>query len=110
MLPLIAMLLLAVMQLGVTFGHYLSLTDAVSSGARHATVSRLTPYPTAVTTSAVLAAAGALDPAKVQVTVSSTWAAGAPVTVTASYPYAIDILGIVVHSGRLESTSTGRVE
>jgi len=109
-LPLVAMLLLAVMQFGVTFGHYLSLTDAVGTGARQATVSRLAPDPAAATKTAVLAAAGALDPAKVEVKVTSTWAPGAPVTVTATYPYAIDVLGIVVHSGRLESTSTGRVE
>jgi hypothetical protein len=41
---------------------------------------------------------------------SSTWDSGADVTVTASYPYSISLLGIVVKSGQLSSKTTERVE
>jgi hypothetical protein len=73
-------------------------------------VSRTLADPTAATTSAVLSAASDLDPAKVDVTVASSWTAGANVTVTATYPYDINILGIVVASGDLHSATTERVE
>ena len=51
--------------------------------------------------------AGGLDPAKVAVTVTAT---DSDVTVKATYPYAIDILGIVVTSGNLTSTTKERLE
>jgi hypothetical protein len=35
---------------------------------------------------------------------------GADVTVTATYPYKISLLGLVVKTGRLSSTTTERVE
>src|SRR5205823_14830115 len=41
---------------------------------------------------------------------SSSWDPGSDVTVTASYPYSISLLGLVVKSGRLSSTTTERVE
>ena len=37
-------------------------------------------------------------------------ARGADVTVHTSYPYSISLLGIVVKSGRITSTTTERVE
>ena len=43
-------------------------------------------------------------------TCSSTWQPGADVTVTATYPYKISLLGLVVKTGRLSSTTTERVE
>jgi hypothetical protein len=44
------------------------------------------------------------------VTVTSTWQPASDVTVTATYPYQISLLGIVVKSGDLSSTTTERVE
>jgi hypothetical protein len=44
------------------------------------------------------------------VAVTSSWAPGEDVTVTATYPYSIDLLGLVVKSGFLSSTTTERVE
>jgi hypothetical protein len=55
-------------------------------------------------------AAKNLDQKKLTVTVSSTWKAGEDVIVTAQYPYQIKILGLVVKSGNLKSTTTERVE
>ena len=41
---------------------------------------------------------------------SSSWSIGSDVTVTASYPYAISLLGWVVASGNLNTTMKERVE
>jgi len=107
-LPVLVILVLAIAQLGITLNHYLTLTDAVRAGVRQGTVSRGVSDPVAATAQAVRTAAADLD--AVEVSVSSTWQAGAPVTVTARYPYSLDILGVVIRSGKLSSTTTGRVE
>jgi hypothetical protein len=44
------------------------------------------------------------------VTCSSSWSAGSDVTVTATYPYSISLLGWVVASGNLSTTMKERVE
>jgi hypothetical protein len=46
----------------------------------------------------------------VTVTVSPSWSPGAEATVSASYPYSISLLGLVVRSGRMNSTTKERVE
>ena len=97
-------------QFGIAFTHSLSLTDAVRAGARAASVSRNEPDPGASAKAAVRRAAANLDPQLLTVSVSSTWQRGEPVTVSASYPYDIDLLGVVVMSGDLSSTTTERVE
>ena len=111
-LPVFLVLVLAIVQFGVAFHHYLVLTDAVRAGARAASVSRLAPDPAAVATDAVLAAAGDLDRDELapRVKVESTWEPGANVTVAATYPYSLDIFGVVVKSGDLTSTITEPVD
>jgi hypothetical protein len=44
------------------------------------------------------------------VSVTSSFDRGSDVTVTASYPYSISLLGVVVKSGRITSKTTERVE
>lgn len=112
-LPLLALLLLGVVQFGIVFNNYIDLTDAVRAGARKAAVSRQTTDPsgpTGVTKQAVINSAGdiTLDPNKV--TVTSDWLPGDPVTVQAAYPYSISLFGFVVASGDLRSTTSERVE
>jgi len=109
-LPLLATMLFATLQIGVAFLHYLALTDAVRAGARTGSTSRLMPDPVQATVASVRVAAVNLDQDELAVSVSSPWQRGADVTVTASYPYAIEVLGLVVKSGRLTSTTTERVE
>ena len=108
-LPIIAVILLAVIQLGIAFHDYVTLTDAARAGARKAIVLRLAGgpaptdiscYPATATTAsnpvcqAVNDAAGGLDQSKLQVNVSSTdWTqGGSTVTVTATYPYTLSLL------------------
>jgi hypothetical protein len=46
----------------------------------------------------------------VQPDAATPWQPGSDVTVTASYPYSISLLGVVVKSGTLQSETTERVE
>ena len=111
-LPILALLLFGVIQFGITFNHYLTLTDAVRAGARKAAVGRHLPDPPGSATAAVRSAATDLNQSQlnVSVTVNPGWAAGAEATVSADYPYQISLLGLVVKSGRMHSTTKERVE
>jgi Flp pilus assembly protein TadG len=110
-LPVLALILFAVIQFGIVFNNYVTLTDATRAGARRAAVSRQDPNHDAAVIAAVRNSASDLDSSKLSVPPpSSTWQSGSDVTVTASYPYSISLLGMVVKSGRLSSTTTERVE
>lgn len=108
--PLILLVLFAVLQFGVVYNDYVTLTDATRAGARKAAVSRLESSPSAAAEAAVRDSASGLDQADLDVGVSATWEHGEDVTVTATYPYEIDLLGFVVAAGELESATTERVE
>ncbi len=109
--PLLIVLLLGILQIGITFNHYLAVTDAARAGARKAIVARVAGATPADIEASVRAAAPDLDQLKLKVTVADpTWKAGSDVTVKVTYPYAIDILGVVVASGDLTSTMTDMLE
>jgi len=117
-LPLLLLLVFGIIQFGILFNNYITLTDAVRAGARQAAVSRTLPDPVAVTTDRVQRSAYSLKVSDLGVTVtpydpsdgSATWVQGGDVTVEATYPYAINLLGFVVFSGNLKSKTTERVE
>lgn len=111
-LPILCALLLAIAQFGIAFNNYITLTDATRAGARKAAVSRFAGDNGAAAVAAVRSAASNLDPTQLSVTVSSpNWTVpGSDVTVTASYPFSIDILGLTVRSGSLVSTARNRLE
>jgi len=109
-LPILALLLFAVIQFGITFNNYVTLTDATRAGARKAAVSREQSNPSSLTTTAVRSSAANLTQSNLNVSVTSTWQPGADVTVTATYPYKIKLLGIPLKQGFLKSTTTERVE
>ncbi len=112
-LPVLALLLFAILQFGIAFNNYLTLTDAVRAGARAGAVSRHHSNPISIVENRVRAAAVNLDAAQLKVTVlpsSTPWPAGKDLTVTATYPYDINLLGLVVKSGRLTSTTVERIE
>lgn len=108
-LPLLLVVLFGIIQFGITFNHYVTLTDAVRAGARTAAVSRQVSCPVCVTTAKVKAASGSMAP-DVTVTVTSTWQHGDDVVVKATVPYSINLMGLVISSGNLSSTTTERVE
>jgi Flp pilus assembly protein TadG len=112
-LPIIALLLFGVIQFGITFNNYLTLTDAVRAGARKGAVARhLTTNREAAVEKAVTNAATDLKLSDLDVTVavSPGWEQGADVTVTATYPYSIKLLGVGIKKGDLSSSTTERVE
>ena len=109
-LPILLLLLLGILQFGVVFNNYITLTDAVRAGARQAAVGRSVADPAGAAVSRVRASATDLDQAKLSVSVTSAWTQGADVTVIATYPYSIQLLGMVVTNGNLTSKSTERVE
>jgi Flp pilus assembly protein TadG len=113
-LPVLAILLFGIIQFGIAFNNYLAVTDAVRAGARQAAVARYLPpgERDAAVKAKVYASADGLDTSKLTVTVSASdaWAPGSDVTVTASYPYSINLLGKVVKDGFLTSETTERVE
>ena len=109
--PILCVILFAVFQFGALYNDYVTLTDATRVGARKAAVSRHETNPAGVAETAARNSASGLTPAKLSVSVTSTgWEHGDAVTVVATYPYDIDLLGVVVKTGTLESQTTERVE
>ena len=109
-LPVLLLILLAILKFGLLFNNYITLTDAVRAGARTGAVSRLATRPADVAEAKVRASASALAGSDLRVTVDSTWAAGTDVTVSATYPWDISLLGWVVGGGSLKSKTVERVE
>ena len=109
-LPILALLLFAVIQFGIVFNNYVTLVDATRAGARKGAVGREQQNPASAVTQEVRASAKDLKQSDLNVTVTSTWQPSSDVTVTATYPYSISLLGLVVKSGRLSSSTTERVE
>jgi Flp pilus assembly protein TadG len=101
--PLLVVLLLAILQIGVAFNSYVTLTDATRAGARKAIVQRLAGGGANVTCTStdtnpvcqtVRSSAGTLDATKLQISATSPdWStAGSDVTVTATYPYTLSLI------------------
>jgi Flp pilus assembly protein TadG len=109
-LPVLALLLFAVIQFGIAFNSDVTLTDATRAGARKAAVSGKDPNPAGACVAAIRGSAREMNQSDLEPNCSSTWAPGSDVTVTATYPYKISLLGLVVKTGRLSSTTTERVE
>src|SRR5215210_6049858 len=109
-LPILALLLFGVIQFGIVFNNYITLTDATRAGARKATVSRRGTDPRGDCVAALRRAATDLKASLLTTDCTSTWQPGVDVRVTATYPYSISLLGLVVKAGRLSSTTTERVE
>ena len=110
-MPVLFLVLFGIIQFGALYNDYITLTDAARVGARKAAVSRQTADPVGLATTATKNAASDLDLTKLSVAVTATaWVPGADVTVQTSYPYSINILGMVVASGNLKSSTTERIE
>jgi Flp pilus assembly protein TadG len=112
-LPVLCLFLFGVIQFGILFNNYITLTDAVRAGARQAAVSRNLGAGDAIAAAqlAVRDSASGLDSAKLpDPTVTSTWDHADPVTVCAQYPYNISLVGFVAASGNLKSCTKERVE
>jgi Flp pilus assembly protein TadG len=112
-LPALMLILLAIVQFGMVFKQYITLTDAVREGARKAAVARQrTDNRENYVRNAVVVAGSDLGATftAANVTVSTSWAPGSDVTVGGRFAFNINVLGRVVKSGNMTSTATERVE
>lgn len=110
-MPVLLLVIFGIIQFGILYNDYIALSDATRVGARKAAVSRQTADPVGLAVTAVRNAANDLRSSDLAVDVRATvWAPGADVTVETSYPYELDIMGVVVASGRLRSSVTERIE
>jgi Flp pilus assembly protein TadG len=113
-LPVLLLVLFSILQFGIVFNNYIQVTAAAREGARKAAVSRglgAAGAKSAAITAAKGAAPG-LDQSKLTITFPNnpSFTAGTDVVVKVTYPYSINILGKVVGSGNLSSSTTMRVE
>ena len=109
-LPILCLLLFGIIQFGIVFNNYITLTDATRAGARKAVVSRHLGDRVGGTKTAVKSSASGMGLTDDQIAVSSPWTPGSDVTVSASDTYEISLVAIVFKSGNLTSTPTERVE
>jgi Flp pilus assembly protein TadG len=92
-LPIFCLLLIGIIQFGIIWNNYVTLTDAVRAGARKAVVSK----DEASAEAAVRHSAGNLNGAtncpRLCPTVTSSWISGSDVTVSATYEPDLSVLG-----------------
>lgn len=111
-LPIFLLLLLGIAQGGIAFNNYIQLTDATRAGARYGAPLACSGScdRSALVTSKVKASAANLDANQVGVTITTSWQPGTDLQVCASYPFSINLIGLVVQNGDLNSCTTERVE
>ena len=112
-LPIFVVLLLAIMQFGIAFNNYITLTDATRAGARKAAVSRLRRRQRRLGSRGCSNRRTEPRPeqARRRRHRRPDWTTpGSDVTVSATYPYSVYILGWIVTSGTLTSTTKERLE
>ncbi|MDX6664309.1 MAG: hypothetical protein QOG68_515 [Solirubrobacteraceae bacterium] len=111
-LPVLALILFAILQFGLLFYNYIDLTSAARDGARVAAVSRSTADGVgAVKTAIANATTGITDSQmSISVTPAQPWKAGDTVTVHVTYPYSLNIMGMVVWSGPMTADAIVRIE
>lgn len=124
--PILLLILLGIIQIGLTFNSYLELTNGTEAGARQFASGRGSTTPWTTATSAVTSSAPYLTAKNVTITLQVNGAAcasdaacstalsnaaGQPATVSATYPCNLTIIGINFAPGcTLIATSTGLVE
>ena len=111
-LPILCVLLFGVIQFGIAWNNYVTVTDAARAGARKAAVSRRTG-PEQAGCDTVRSSARDLDQATLACSVSVSGPRdrpGADVTVRVSYPYSIRLLWFAIADGRFETVTTERME
>jgi TadE-like protein len=108
-LPLLCMLLFGVIQFGIVYNNYVTVTDAARAGARKAAVSRHTS-PSTEGCNTARSSAGSLAVGCSVSVAGPLDRPGADVTVTVTYPYSINLLGVALKAGTLTAKTTERME
>jgi Flp pilus assembly protein TadG len=114
--PILIALLLGIVQAGIAFHNYLSVTDAARAVARKAILVRFTPLTQTQINQIADQASPDLDPNQLTATVApdpsdpTFTTAGSTITVTVTYPYHLQLFGIPIVDGTLTSTMKDRLE
>jgi Flp pilus assembly protein TadG len=112
--PVLLLVLFGIIQFGIVFNNYVTLTDAARAASRKGAVSRNDSDPKGACEAAGYAAGANLQNPGTDFVVScsssSGWSAGTPITVTATYPWSINLVGFTLASGTLNTTMKERVE
>jgi Flp pilus assembly protein TadG len=110
-LPILALVLVTILQYGIVLHDYVEVTQAARAGARKASVSRSSDLRAAAVAAARQSATG-LDEGRlgVEVTPEGVARRGDPVAVEVSYPYEINLLGFVFQRGRMTFRATARMQ
>jgi Flp pilus assembly protein TadG len=110
-LPVLLIILTAILELGLTFVSYIEVTQAARAGARKAAIESTQTGGSSAATAAAKSSTSLVDDSKLSVTTTSpSWGEDGEVKVRVTYPYSIDILGVVVRSGSMASDSTARIQ
>jgi TadE-like protein len=108
-LPLLCMLLFGIIQFGILYNNYVTVTDAARAGARKAAVSRH-GSPSTEGCKTAKSSAGSLAVGCSVSIAGPLDRPGADVTVTVTYPYSISLLGVAIKAGTLTGKTTERME
>jgi Flp pilus assembly protein TadG len=111
-LPLLVMLVMGIVQFGLAFHNYLSITDATRVGARAAAVKRTSGACAAATTAiqnTVSAKQWSTISSRITCTTPDGTDTGDQVIVVVTYPYSIGLPGFSA-SGDLTASATERLE
>jgi Flp pilus assembly protein TadG len=126
-LPLLLLLVTGMLQFGLVFNRYITLTDAVRSGARQLSLGRglADPCDVAITQTVNSALNVNLQANQVTATLVSpdtcgtgtypnrtggNMVEGDQATITATIPYTLKIFGIPVYSGNLTASASNAIE
>ena len=110
-LPVLALVLIGMIQVGILLFNYIDFTSAVREGARKAAVSREDPDGVQTTKDAIANATSVVDDSKTSVEVESQpWGSGQDIEIDAEYPYTLNILGVELWEGPLSTSTVVRVE
>lgn len=109
-LPLLLLVFVAILQFGLVMRDYVEVTQAARVGARKASVSRKSD-PVAAGKAAARDSADGLDGGRLDVDVTSgAGRRGDPVVVEVSYPFEVDLLGLVFKKGTMTYRATARMQ
>lgn len=111
-LPLLGLLIFGIIQFGIVFYTYIDLTSAAREGARKASVSRTDVNGVKTVKASIAAATSVVDDTldTITVTPAQPWTTGQDVDVKVTYPYSVNIMGVVIWNGTLTAETVARVE
>jgi Flp pilus assembly protein TadG len=107
--PLFLLLVLGIVGFGQAYNNYENLTDAVRAAAREGAAQQSQALACTAATTALTSTGGNIRPQNPNCNPSVTVNGDPAITVSATYPFSVNILGLGVHFGTLNASATERV-